>query len=330
MDPGRVPGPPQENGRFYLGLSALECQHPPPQVTCILVNPRAGRGAARTLAQALAGSLPGSQILETESANGARSLAELAAREGAERIVVIGGDGTISQAVEGIVLSAAERKPALTVLPAGTGGDYARTLGINDSVTACLERLERGQTRRLDVGKLTYTDAQGEVRTRTFTNVMSFGLGGLTDRIVENGPKYLGGRAAFFLGALSATLVYRSTPVELIVDGEPLGLEDYMNVAVCVGRYFGGGMQIAPNADPADGLFDLVAIRGSKLQTISLTSNIYRGTHLRRPFVHHCRARRVEARLSREGEMLIDLDGEQPGRLPLEATVLPGAIAVIL
>src|SRR5690606_10448615 len=114
-----------------------------------------------------------------------------------------------------------------------------------------------------------------------------------------------------FWGALRATLAYQQVPVEVLVDGTEWLTRPILNVAVANGRYFGGGMHIAPAADPSDGLLELVAITDrTKLQSVALAPHVYRGTHIRLPGVLHGRGRRVEARPTRAGtEVLIDLDG---------------------
>jgi diacylglycerol kinase family enzyme len=103
-----------------------------------------------------------------------------------------------------------------------------------------------------------------------------------------------------------------------------------VNVAIANGRYFGSGMLVAPDADPADGIFDVISMADmSKLQTFALSSHIYRGTHVTRPGVSTTRGAVVEAEaLVPNAEVLIDMDGETPGRLPLVARVAAGAISI--
>jgi diacylglycerol kinase family enzyme len=248
-------------------------------------------------------------------------------------VVAIGGDGTISQVICGITLDSARRPlppgPSLAILPAGTGGDYRRTFGLSEDADDCALRLTRTAT-RVDVGLAKLSRPDGTEIIHTFNNVLSFGVGGLTDQLVERGPKWLGGRAAFFLGAFAATLSYEPVPIELVLDGVTLPPTLYQNVAICVGRFFGGGMKIAPDADPSDGEFDVITIAGTRIQTLALSADIYRGAHLTKEHVHHYRAKAITAKLTRRGETLIDLDGEQPGRLPLSVSILPRALPLLI
>jgi diacylglycerol kinase family enzyme len=215
-------------------------------------------------------------------------------------------------------------------VPAGTGSDFQKTLGVASHVEDAVERLVARAPRRFDLGVLELTNHDGLRVVRAFLNITSFGLGGLTDRIVNAGPKWVGGKAAFYLGALRALVAYRNAPVRVRVDGRLFVEAPIVNVAVANGRYFGGGMLVAPEADPADGAFDVIAMADmDKLATAALTNHIYRGTHVTRPGVTTTRGSIVEAEaLVPNAEVLIDMDGETPGRLPMVARVAPGAISI--
>lgn len=300
--------------------------------TVIILNPNAGSGRAQQSATALKASLPDCRLLPTEYSGHAEHLARQARANGAGTIVAVGGDGTVQQCVTGICLdddaSPVSHSSTFAVLPLGTGGDYRKTFDWTESISALATRLETPQVRKVDVGSFSFTK-DGQIRRSAFANVLSFGLGGLTDRFVERGPKWIGGRAAFLMGAMRATLVQQRSPIELKLDGQLIETAPFSNVAVCLGRYFGGGMQIAPKADPSDGLFDVVTMELDRLSTLSLALDIYRGTHLNRDGVRHYRCSKVEARSTRESECLVDADGEQLGSLPLSIEVLPGALNLL-
>ncbi|HEX5098132.1 MAG TPA: hypothetical protein VFV94_01470, partial [Polyangiaceae bacterium] len=212
--------------------------------------------------------------------------------------------------------------------PLGTGGDFRKTLELGTGLDEAVERLLTSEPRPFDLGILRVTSHTGVLETRAFVNIASFGLGGLTDRIVNAGPKWLGGKAAFYLGTLRGLIAYRNAPVRVKVDGATFLESPIVNVALANGRYFGGGMMIAPEADPRDGKLDVVALGDlTRLGTVALTQSVYSGTHLDRPYVEHTRGRVIEAEALVPGaEVLIDLDGETPGRLPLAARVAPGAL----
>jgi len=300
----------------------------------LIVNPAAGGGAARRrvprLVRALARVGPTPAVLETRGPRDAARLVDECRRTGVDLIAVAGGDGTLNEVCQAYLDRDGRpvSGPPIAVLPAGTGGDFRRTLGIGDDPDAAIHRVMTSEPRPFDLGALSLTTHDGATDTRAFVNITSFGLAGLTDRLVNAGPKWLGGRAAFYLATVRALATWRNPPVRVVVDGEPWLDSPIVNVMIANGRFFGGGMHIAPAADPTDGAFDVVAVGDrSRLATLALTRAVYAGAHLGRPRITATRGTSVEARPARPGDVvLIDMDGETPGRLPLAARVVPGAL----
>jgi YegS/Rv2252/BmrU family lipid kinase len=298
--------------------------------TWIITNPRAGSGKATQIENVLRRELPHATLVRTEAPGDAERLARLARQQGATVVAAVGGDGTFSECVTGLCLnddgSRAHTSAQLSLIPAGTGGDFRRTFSFPNSLQQALTRLVSGIPRRLDVGIIHL--AENEI-PRAFVNVMSFGLGGETARRVEAGPKWLGGRTAFFWGALQATLVQVPVVVELELDGELVETAPFSNVAICNGQFFGGGMHICPSADPSDGFLDVVTMELSKPRTLSLSAHIYQGTHLRVAGVKHYRCKTLRARPTRGASCLLEADGEQLGELPLAAEIWPDALTLL-
>jgi diacylglycerol kinase family enzyme len=173
-----------------------------------------------------------------------------------------------------------------------------------------------------------YTTDAGALAEGWFINIASFGMGGLVDRYVNESTKALGGSASFFLATARAALSYRNPLVEVTVDGREPIQERIVNVAVANGQYFGGGMRVAPYAKCDDGYLEVITI-GDFAPTEMLIAGyrLYLGTHLGHPKVRSTRGRRVEARpLDPDAEVLLDVDGETPGRLPARFEILPGAL----
>jgi len=302
----------------------------------LLVNPTAGSGRAARRVPELTRALEArgiqAQLAETRGPGDATRLVHEARADGVECLLVMGGDGTLNEVSQGY-LDADGRPlpgPDLALLPSGTGGDFRKTFELGSSTEEAIERLTSSAARPLDLGVLELTAHSGETIRRAFLNITSFGLGGLTDRLVNAGPKWIGGRAAFFVGALRAMASYRNAPVRVRVDGEVRLEAPIVNVAIANGRFFGGGMQIAPEADPSDGMFDVIALHDlTAAQSIALSPRIYQGTHLGQPGVLSLRGALVEAEsLVPRAEVLIDMDGETPGRLPLVARVAAGALRI--
>ncbi|HKY40230.1 MAG TPA: YegS/Rv2252/BmrU family lipid kinase [Polyangiaceae bacterium] len=300
----------------------------------VILNPTAASGGAArkkagiVRALTVAGTAP--EVVNTEGPGDAARLVREARRDGVECVVVVGGDGTLNDVSQGYLDEdgTVASGPDLALIPAGTGGDFRRTFGLSDSVEEAAARLLSATPRPLDLGILSVTSHEGATVRHAFINITSFGIGGLTDRIVNSSPKWMGGKAAFFLGTLRAMLVYKNAPVRVRVDGKVCLEAPVFNVALANGRYFGGGMMIAPDADPSDGLLDVVALHDlSRVQGIALAQHIYQGSHLGQPGVTVARGKRVEAEpLIASREVLVDMDGETPGRLPLSAELSPGAL----
>lgn len=300
----------------------------------IILNPTAGSGGAArkkaAIIRALTVSGAAPEVVHTEGPGDAGRLIREARRDGVECVVVVGGDGTLNDAVQGYLEpdGTVARGPDLALIPSGTGGDFRRTFEIGDSVEEAAARILAASPRPLDLGLLRVTGFDGQQLQRAFINITSFGIGGLTDRVVNSTPKWMGGKAAFFMGTMRAMLVYKNAPVRVRVDGEVMLESPIFNVALANGRFFGGGMMIAPEADPSDGLLDVVALEDlSKLQSSLLSQYIYEGKHLSRAGVSSARGKVIEAEpLSASTEVLVDMDGETPGRLPLRAELAPGAL----
>jgi YegS/Rv2252/BmrU family lipid kinase len=300
----------------------------------VVLNPTAASGGAAKKRSAIVRALTvggaAPEVVQTEGPGDAGRLIRQARHDGVECVVIVGGDGTLNDAVQGFLEAdgTVARGPDLGLIPSGTGGDFRRTFGLTDSVEAAAERVLNATPRPIDLGLLSVTSHEGSWLRRAFINITSFGIGGLTDRIVNSSPKWMGGKAAFLLGTLRAMLVYRNAPVRVVVDGKVCLEAPIFNVALANARYFGGGMMIAPEADPSDGLLDVIALHDlSRLQGIALAQRVYQGSHPGQPGVLVARGKVIEAEpLARDAEVLVDMDGETPGRLPLRAELSPGAL----
>lgn len=303
--------------------------------TLVIINPHSANGATgrrwKTIREELRRAIGDFGERFTERTGHATDLAREGLRTGCERIVAVGGDGTNNEVVNGFFEHGRPVNPqaALGFIPRGTGGDFRRTLGIGKRLEECLPVLQAGRVRPVDVGTATFRDGAGRETHRHFINITSFGIGGLVDALVNRSSKALGGRLSFLLATARALASYRNRHIRLRVDDTFDERLTINNVAVANGQYFGGGMWVAPKASPDDGLFDVVILGDlSRGEVIRGSRRIYRGTHLEMPKVRWLRGRRVVA--ESDEEVLIDMDGEQPGRLPITCELLPGALRLIV
>jgi YegS/Rv2252/BmrU family lipid kinase len=306
--------------------------------TVLVVNPHsAGGKTERRWPQLRATILENFGPFEERFTRGAGEGTELtraALRDGAGLIVAVGGDGTVNEVVNGFFEAGEADKlvahdAAFGILPCGTGGDFVKTLGIPKDLTAAAAALRRAQPRPIDVGRLSFIDNDGQPRVRRFVNIASFGISGVVDRNINQSSKVLGGMLSFALATLKAGATYKNATVKLSFDGGAVKEGRIYNVAVANGRYFGGGMKVAPDAALDDGWFDVVTLGDISFTELLLRgTEIYRGKHLTNPKVSVARARKVEARADDGVEVLLDVDGEQPGRLPATFELVPGALKV--
>ena len=301
----------------------------------LVVNPSAGAGEAARLLPLLRRAFDAAgasvQVLQTKAPRDATAIVRRVLRAGEHQgVAVVGGDGTLSEAVNGFFDE--DGAPIhggawLAPLPCGTGGDFRRTLGIPKAADKMVRWFLDARARPVDVGWLEFVDDAGQPDQRAFINIASFGLGGIVDRKVNDTPKWMGGTPAFLLGTLRAMVGYANQRVRVTVDDQPPRELAVLNLAVANGRYFGGGMHVAPRAKIDDGLFDVVAIQLDRLGAVRMTPALYRGTHLSNEGVWHTRGARVYAEPVDPSErVLLDVDGEAPGALPATFRILPGAL----
>jgi diacylglycerol kinase (ATP) len=301
----------------------------------LILNPAAGNGRAGREWPALAERLSTAGIafrqMVTCGPGDATLLARQAIAEGAGRLIVVGGDGTLNEVVNGYLDdggNVVQDAPALAVVPLGTGSDFARGLGISGE-TAAIEMLEQGQLRPLDLGLATYRDMQGREATRAFVNVADFGLGPETSELIARGSKRLG-PAAYLYGALQAIAAFTPTPIRVEVDGAPVYDGSSGMAVVANGSYFGGGMQVAPNASLDDGAFNVLVLDCASRRTLvtEILPRIYRGTHISHAAIRQARGRTVTIEAAKP--FPLEVDGEIVGMTPARFSLVPGALRVLV
>lgn len=307
----------------------------------LVVNPRAGAGRAEARLPALERALRSHRldyrVARTSETGDATRLVREALAAGTSGIAVVGGDGTLNEAVNGFFEK--DGRPIRTdawlgPLSCGTGGDFRKTLALANAGTSdaameqLVDRLLASKVRPIDAGWLSFVLDDGSDAGRAFINIASFGMGGLVDRLVNSTPKWMGGTSAFLVGSLRALRRYRNQRIRIAVDDQAMRETEIMNVAVANGRFFGGGMQIAPRAELDDGFFDVVGLEKlAPSDSLRLTPHIYAGTHLGRPGVTYTRGQVVVAEpVDASDHVLLDIDGEAPGRLPARFEVRVGAV----
>lgn len=284
-----------------------------------IVNPRAGRGAGLRVWQRVGGLVarrPGVDAVVAAGPAETRAAAADAVRAGIERVVVVGGDGTLA-AVAGELAHSAT---ALGVVPAGTGNDFCRNTGIPRRIEPALDIALRARIASMDLGQ-----ASGQ---HTFLNAAGLGFDAEVAAAAARYPRGLGGTFPYLLGALSTLVWYKPVHVELTVDDQAFA-GPVVLIAIANGRFYGGGMQIAPGARADDGRLD-VCIAGdlSRGELLRLLGKVYSGSHIGHPKVRLLRGECV--RLQVAGEVRAHCDGEPLRAERLEFQVRRAALRVAM
>jgi diacylglycerol kinase (ATP) len=212
----------------------------------------------------------------------------------------------------------------LAVIARGTGWDFVRTYSIPRRVGDAVAVALGGATRTIDVGRVAYRSWAGAEEEAYFANIASAGMSGAIAQRANQTTKALGGKASYLWATLAVFAGWRNDEVRVSVGDEIRGGRMH-DVVVANGRYFGGGMMICPDAEPDDGLFDVLLIGDlTKRDLLTTLPKTYRGRHLPHPKAELLRGAAVT--VDAESPLPIELDGEQPGTTPVRFEVVPHAV----
>lgn len=302
------------------------------ELPLVIVNPRSGRGTTEQSWASVAGYVrtylgPFECEFTRERGDGIR-IAETEAKKGRKLMIAAGGDGTISEVANGILRAGTDTE--LGILPRGTGGDFRRTLGIPKDPSGALQRIRDGSSRQMDAGRITYIGLDGRETFRYFVNTASFGMSGRVAGNANRSSKILGGTMTYFAATLKTIFSYDHPEILLSLDEQPGVRLKIVTVCLANGPSFGGGMKIAPDAKLDDGLLDVVIIGDMKTMSMMLNSHkLYTGSFLTLDQVNLVRAKKVSAApVNGDVEILLEVDGETPGRLPASFEILPLALKI--
>ena len=288
---------------------------------CIILNPNAGSARDVDAIEASALRLGETTFCTTDQPGEATRLAQRAIADGCDLLVAAGGDGTINEVLNGLAPDFTRAR--LGILPLGTGNDFVRSMGIPTELDAALDVLAAGTERSIDVVRVTSD------RTRYFINVSAGGFSGLVDEKLTGGLKQSWGPLAYLRSAVEALpdlSNYRTTIA--FDDEEPHEINVY-NVVVANARYVAGGIPIAPQAEPDDGLLDVMLVPvASMAQLALLVPQIMLGQHTDSELLVFRRARKL--RIDSRPRMWFNADGELISNEPAMFSVLPRALRVIV
>jgi diacylglycerol kinase (ATP) len=298
--------------------------------TKVIVNPIASGGKAGGLWPQLQellvrGGLQFDAEL-TQRRGHATQIARTALDAGFRNFVSLGGDGTVNEIVNGLIVDGQPNPDAtLSIIPSGTGSDFVRILGISRDPSEAVSRALGQATRRVDVGEIQCLLDSRPI-TRYFVNVAGLGFDSEVCARVNRSSKSIGGTVPYLTSLVLTLFSYVNKDVNLTFDGQSMSGR-YNSVVICNGQYFGGGMWIGPKAAADDGIFDVVILKDlNKLEFLVNVPRVYKGTHLTHPKIASFQAKQVHVEAKQR--MFIQAEGELVGEAPATFRIIPDALSI--
>ena len=302
--------------------------------TAFILNPAAAGGRSGKLFQKISNQInslyPERKVLISDYPGHASELARKLAHEGTDQIIGCGGDGTFNQIVNGLFENRKAIHPNLVfgTLPMGTGSDFIRTLMLPKDLNQALQCLKNGRQSKIDVGCAAMAQKQGS-RDQYFLNILSCGLSAEVANQINNSSAPGGSFFRYMSNTILGIAKFKNKNISIRINDSVLFQGPFSMLAIANGRYFGGGMLVAPQAKVNDGKFQVVIIKAvPKLRLLARFPSIYSGKHLKYAETLVAESERVEA--SSTDSVLIESDGESPGALPLKVDCLKQSLNMIV
>jgi YegS/Rv2252/BmrU family lipid kinase len=249
-----------------------------------------------------------------------------AVEAGADVLVVVGGDGSVHETVNGLVAAGRSRDVELAVFPRGTGKDFVRSLRIPKDLAAAIDVALNGEARTIDVGLARFVAWDGSQAEAYFANFAGAGISGAIARRANVSSKAAGGRISFFWATVAVFVRWKSAAVTATID-DARREGQIFEVLAMNGDYAAGGMWVTPEAAPDDGQLDVLIIGDvTKADFVRTFPKIYRGKHLTHPKIEVLRGSAVD--VDADTRLPIVLDGEQPGTTPARFEIVKDALKV--
>jgi diacylglycerol kinase (ATP) len=259
----------------------------------------------------------------------ATNLSRKAAKEDFDTIIVIGGDGTIQEIVNGFYEHDKLINPhiKLGIINCGTGCGLSQSLNLPCKTEEQLQIIYQGYTSSIDIGKAIYNNGEIRPETRYFVNELQLGIGSTVVNKVQTKQKKLGGFLAFGLTAALTIFSQKDHEMTLAIDSQLRFNRKFLGIVIANGAYTGGGMNLAPQAQLNDGYFDILLIHAQSIpQRLKNFPRIYFGKHINLSQFSYGRARKIK--IDSSDNILLEADGELLGHLPCSVEILPAAIRI--
>lgn len=284
----------------------------------IIINPIAGGGRARKMIpelQARLNKIPVNAIIRlTQAPEHAVQLAREAREENFDAVIAMGGDGTVNEVINGL----GPGGPPFGIIPAGTGNDLARSLKIPLTPLASLDLLQKGVIRQIDLG---------QEKDRLFSIIAGLGFPAEVMRRTNDYKGVFRGPLAIAYNVVKTISLLQPIPLEMELDGQ-IYPRQASGVFILNTRFTGGGLLVAPEANPSDGFLDVVIMNNlSRPALLGLLPRVYRGGHRNHPQIEFFRARKIKIKTTSLYSKMFD--GSIYGTSPLEVEIIPQDFQII-
>lgn len=300
--------------------------------THIIINPASAGGRTQrrmhTIVRALSsvlGELPTVHV--TQRPLDAMHIAEEVSQNGARFVIIVGGDGTIHEVVNGLFSAGYPSMCEIAIVSSGSGRGFGQSLNLPAHFEDQVRCVSNGSRRRVDCGTVSFKTFEGPMRSRYFINECQVGIGAEVVKGVQNGHKILGGRIAFGLGTLQTLFSHRNVMTQVLLDDQTHANEVLTGITIGNGAFMGGGMNLVPGAQVDDGVLDVLLMHGmSILQRLFSFPLIYKGKHAESKFFTLHRTRKIT--IESDKPALVAADGELLGTTPCHIEILPSSLLV--
>lgn len=299
----------------------------------VIVNPNAGRRKGRKDWEEISRLLSESGIkfncFFTERKLHAIHLIAQNIERGYENIIVVSGDGTLNEVINGVFTQNKYPTEKITVgmIPVGTGNDWGRMYNIPRNYKEAISILKTCKTVKQDIGVVQYFSSDKK-ETRYFINIAGLGFDAkVVKKTNQQKEKGRSGVLIYLINILTSLLKYKNIQAEVIIDGKKTE-DEIFTISLGIGKYAGGGMMLTPNAVPDNGSFDLTVIKKmKKIEIIRNLPKLYNGTILKHPRVESFTGRNIL--INADPAAYLEADGESLGHTPVEFNILPKSLNVI-
>ena len=300
-----------------------------------IVNPNSGKGQTRknwpNLYQILLRNHIDIEYVYTSHPGEGSILAQQAEAIGFRKIIAVGGDGTVNEVLNGLIIDdkLIYEDTQLAILEHGTGSDFVRSFQQKKGIDNFVKLLNRNKKIKVDLGKIDFIDENGDNRTRYFINALNVGIGAEVVDRVNNSNKTIGNKLKYFTTTITTLMSFNKIDAVCRLENNEIIENRFCGIIISNGQYIGGGMRIAPQAQTDDGLFDIVFIKDiTRPKLFAKFPTIYLGRHINLPEIAVYRSSKIT--IQTQEKALFEADGETLGYSPFSCTIVPETLTLMI